>query len=102
MKRRTPAAIKKGAPPVCCDTGFAADHPALAAHLTDLWWDGGTAREPGSLTVRMSSEEVFLALSEPDEKASAYTTSETLAGALSLMEDALKSGAIRFKTWKRK
>lgn len=102
LKRRQQASSKKNSPPVCCDTAFVKSYPALSEHLTDLWWEGGASREPGSLTIRMSSTEVFLSLSEPDDKASAYTTAESLTEALQLMEDALRDGTIKFKGWKRK
>jgi hypothetical protein len=101
MKRRQAAPPNKKSPPICCDPGFAGEYPALAAHLTDLWWDDGKAREPGTLTVRMSGDEVFLSLSEPDDKSSAYTAGPTLANALALLNDALARGAVKFKAWKR-
>lgn len=86
---------------MCPDPDFGKRFPTIASYLCDPWWDDGKPREVGSLTVRMGDANVGIALTDPEAKASCYTTAATFYEALELMEGALTAGRAVWRRWKK-
>lgn len=101
MKRHAPPPKGKQGSWSCPDPDFGKRFPTIAAFLCDCWWDDGKPRDVGSLSVRMSDDNLTISLVDPENKASCFTTAETLTEAFTLLEAALASGRAVWRRWKK-
>lgn len=74
-------------------------YPHIEAYMGDCWYDDGKAREVGSLKVTLTGSGVALSLTDPDERATAFTEGKTIEDALARLEDALATGKDPWRSW---
>lgn len=75
------------------------NRPHLAQLLTDPWWEDGKPRDVCYLTVRIGLESCQISVNDPENEASATTTSTSLEEAMDLLEDCLAAGKNPFRAW---
>lgn len=73
--------------------------PEINRVLWDCWYDDGSPRELGKLTIGLVPAGVNLALTDPSERMSAFCTADTLKDALKLLEDALAGSGDPWRPW---
>jgi len=78
---------------------FFAKCPEITKVLWDCWYDDGSPRELGKLTIGLVPAGVNLAITDPSERMSAFCTADTLKDALKLLEDALAGGGDPWRPW---
>jgi len=74
-------------------------YPAVVKFLWDCWYDDGQGRELSKLTISLVPSGVSIALSDPGERASAFTTAESLVEALGLLEAAIAGTGDPWRPW---
>jgi len=99
MKRRAKEVQKTKGKYVPHQDPFLAKYPEIQRVLWDCWYDDGGPRELGKLTISLVPSGVAIALTDPGERASAFTTAESLPEALELLEAALGGKADPWRPW---
>jgi len=76
--------------------------PHLAEAVADVFWDDGSMRDPFTLSVNWSGEQVLLQLNDKEVGRSLSTTAGSLNEGLDLLEKLLASGgALPWRYWKK-
>lgn len=73
--------------------------PEIGRILWDCWYDDGAPRELGKLSINLTSSGVAIQLTDPGERATAFTNAETLAEALDLLEQSLAGKSDPWRPW---
>jgi hypothetical protein len=74
-------------------------YPNITKYMWDCWYDDGSPRELGKLAFGLVPSGVSVSLTDPGERASAFTTAETLVEALNLLEAALSGPGDPWRPW---
>jgi len=99
MKRRAKSDQAKKGEYVQHGEEFFKKYPHICQVLWDCWYEDGQARELGKLSIGLVPEGVNIALTDPGERCSAFTTAATLKDALKLLEDALSGPGEPWRPW---
>lgn len=83
------------------DAEFAYEHPRLTEFLHDLKWDDGSARESGTISVRIEDGRWNIALNDRDGRSSAYVTAGTLAEGYRMLERGIVAGTLDWRPWNK-
>jgi hypothetical protein len=101
MKRPTQDGVLKGSRATFTDQKFATEYPTLTDWMVDDKWDDGKPRAVSTISINFSQGSVTVGLSDHAFQRSAYTTADTLAEALDLLEAALAGERIGWRRWKQ-
>ncbi len=74
-------------------------YPEICRVLWDCWFEDGSARELGKLSIGLVPDGVNLALTDPSERVSAFCTAQTLKDAMRLLEDAIAGPGDPWRPW---
>lgn len=99
MKKRSAATQKEKGKYSPHSEPYLKAFPEVLRVMWDCWYDDGTPRELGKLSVSLTGSGVAIQLTDPGERATAFTNAETLGEALSLLEDALKGRGDPWRPW---
>lgn len=100
MKRPDQPAKGQKTSVVVTDASWSEKFPTVITYMTDAKWDDGKPREPSTLSINFSTGSPTISLSDHALQQSAYTTADTVAEALELLEEALVEGKVRWRPWK--
>jgi hypothetical protein len=81
------------------DEEFAHAYPYLTEHLCNEKYDDGSKRQRSSVTLFCEDGSVKLSLNDRTESRSLYVSSDTLQGALALLESACCADAPPWRAW---
>ena len=101
MKRDSSTPATKKGEWTCPDPYFKKTYPSLAQGLCDPFWDVGKPRIPWTLTIRFDAGTCNLCINDKDGGRGSYTTAETMAEALELVEAAIKAETLAWRRWKK-
>ena len=74
-------------------------YPNITKYMWDCWYDDGSPRELGKLGVQLIPSGVSINLTDPGERASAFTTAESLVEAPNLLEATLAGPGDPWRPW---
>jgi len=78
-----------------------ASRPHLAEAVSDPFWEDGGLREPWTLSVNWSGQQVLLQLNDKEAGRSLSTTADSLDEGLDLLERLLQGSVLPWRYWKR-
>lgn len=78
---------------------FLRKFPEICKVLWDCWYEDGSPRELGKLTIGLVPDGVNIAVTDPSERLSAFCTAATLNDALKLLEDSLSGSGDPWRPW---
>lgn len=99
MKRRAKADQRAKGEYVQHTEDFFKKLPEMCRVLWDCWFEDGSPRELGKLTIGLVPDGVNLAITDPSERTSAFCTAPTLKEALKLLEDAIAGPGDPWRPW---
>lgn len=100
MKRPTESSKPVKGKIEVADTSWSKSYPTVTAYMCDAFWEDGKSRECASVSIRMEGSQVNLSLSDHAMQRSCFTTATSVAEALQLLEDALRTDRVTWRSWK--
>lgn len=97
MKRPEDTVKEEGA--AMPDEKWAKSLPTLCEYLVTTEWEGGGAREPSTLVLKVQNGCILAAVNDVALKRSLYVSGDTVEATLKSMEKALQSPTADWRKW---